>query len=62
MIQAYIYYKSTSMTQLSGVQNGQAQEYKKTIPDKVTLVGNFLVQNKAILAKKAKFYESPCQI
>ena len=48
--------------QLSGVQNGPAQEYKKAIPDKITLVGNFLVQNKAILAKKAKFYESPCQI
>ena len=29
-------------SQLSGVQNGPAQEYKKTIPDKVTLLGNLL--------------------
>ena len=49
-------------TQLSEVQNGPAQEYEKTIPDKLTLVGNLLVQNKAILAKKEKFYESPSQI
>ena len=40
------------LTQLSWVQNGPAQEYKKTIPDKLTLLGNLLGQNKAILAKK----------
>ena len=50
------------LAQLSGVQNGPAQEYKKTIPDKITLVGNLLVQNKTILAKITKFYESPCRI
>ena len=49
-------------SQLSGVQNGPAQEYKKTIPDKLTLLGNLLGQNKAILDKKEKFHESSCQI
>ena len=43
---------SINRAQLSGVQNGPAQEYKKTIPDKLTLLGNLLGQNKAILAKK----------
>ena len=52
----------TAPPQLSGVQNGPTREYKKTIPDKLTLVGNLLVQNKAILAKKAKFYESSQEI
>ena len=46
---------SVHYAQLSGVQNGPAQEYKKTIPDKLALVGNLLVQNKAILAKKKNF-------
>ena len=54
--------KTILESQLSGVQNGPAQEYKKTIPDKLTLLGNLLGQNKAILAKKEKFYESSCQI
>ena len=40
----------------------QPENIKKTVPDKLTIVGNLLVQDKAILAKKAKFYESSQEI